>query len=260
MIHLRDYNYSLGDKLSLSDTSMSPYDAFARLKALKTQRDAAKFYPIIVPVETLLGFDGLPSVYTIATQPDVVGFFVNASTDPYRCAFSDKSTTDEFVFNFSATSDSIVFLPNKGRHFSVMTENTKTAPQVFVQECQKEGYDPITIWFLDTFGLLQSVRLEKGAISFGYDSKDDFESFNGELGFELPKKANREMTVGDESIQNVLKDFLFGFVNSLAYGIEDANGVLKQVSISGAKLSADYYSGLLSVSGVLRSKIGDRII
>lgn len=260
MIYLRDYNYSLGDKLSLSDTSMSPYDAFARLKALKTQRDAAKFYPIIVPVETLLGFDGLPSVYTIATQPDVVGFFVNASSDPYRCAFSDKSTTDEFVFNFSATSDSIVFVPNKGRHFSVMKDNSAEAPQVFVQECQHESYSPITIWFIDTFGLLQSVKLEKGQIKFNYSSGENFTPFNGELSFEIGKYPNRLLTVGDESIQNSLKDFLFGFVNSLAYGLENEDGDMVQVAINGAELTADYYSGVLAVSGTLMAKISDKII
>ena len=260
MIYIRDYDYSLGDKLSLKDTSMSSYDSFVLLKDLFAQRNTAFYQPIVYPQSKLLGFNGLPTNYNIATQDDIVCISVVGKTTPYRAVFNKGNDDNQRVYTFNATEDSLVFIPNQGKKLSILKETTDLNPQIYNQICQKEIYDSIKIWFIDTYGLLQSVYLQKGAIEFNYSTTDTFVSFNGELSYELSKVPTRSLTVGDESIQNELKDFMYGFVNSLAYGMVDDNGNMKQISIEGATMTADYFSGLISVTGTLKAKIGDRLI
>ena len=260
MIYIRDYDYSLGDKLSLKDTSTSPYDAFTLLNYLFEKRNHAFYQPIIVPQEKLLGYNGLPTNYNIATQDDMVCIAVTGRDDVTRAVFQDRTGGDQTVYTFTATEDSLVFLPNRGKHLSIFRVEHDYFPQIYTQICQKEIYDSIKVWFIDTYGLLQSVYLSKGALEFNYSTNDTFVSFNGELSYELGKVPTRKMNVGDDSIQNELKDFLYGFVNSLAYGVVDSNGAMKQVSIEEATLTADYFSGLLSVTGTLKSKISDKLI
>lgn len=257
MIFTRDLtNQSLLNVLDLEITSYDPIKELETLKLFYSFLAYDKYIePVIIPVDHLYAFKEVPDRYVIQTTLKRIAIFVKANDESttQRFIWSNRYNNNEKVFTLEIKQDSLVFIEVLGDVLSYADGNKL----IFVEPICNMNH-PITLLFVDNFGLPQSTVLEIGSYVSSNEVTNKFKSISGELEYPLEIIPNNKMTIGNNQIPKELREFYAGLVNSRTMMVLlDSNVgndfIIKALPtvLSDASLNADNFTKHYNISGVL---------
>ncbi len=173
-----------------------------------------EFSPLaVVPVTEMFGFRPVAPRYWIYAPLRRICIYVEAILDSpvQRFVWTDRKTGNETVLTQEITQDSIVFLEVQGDVLTYCNDKL-----LFI-ECPQKLKHPLTVAFIDNYGLFQAINLEMGAWSTTDETVNTFRSISREIEYPLEKIPLNELNVGLSAVPRELRDFLTGFANSLVH-------------------------------------------
>lgn len=201
--------------------------------------------PIVVPVDYLNAFESMPDYYTVECCTPRMAVFVKGkkNTTTKFVWYDDLNGTTELEWNID--KDSIVFLQVQGRKLfydSHLITLVKSRPQCTFTK----------VYFLDWFGLPQSIVLQKRRSQYSYEALSSYRYYNGQQDWQIHKRPTFTVNVGEGGYNTTLRQFLHGFVSSEAYVAGNMDGQLMPVTIINISTVTSSFDRSIDLTGTLQ--------
>lgn len=239
-----------GEVLNTLDLRYNTKNQITTVSELKTWTGMMRLLRgniFIWPAPTMNGYQATPERYWIRTNSDVIMIFVEYDPENEIQRFVWKTPgKDDVVITGKVSQDSIVLLRVQGETLSYANGN-----KLLFVECEPPHKHPITIAFVDDFGLTQTTDLEIGEWSSAYVAENKFKSISHDITYDLGKIGQSTLTVGDSAIPRELMLYFDGLIKSPAYLVTDRTDVLP-THLTDSELVANNFTKTYSIAGVLQ--------